>query len=416
VSYGDQHRGAERIPAGHLALLPAGGWLGLGTSVEAARELLLYADHLYFYNDISDKARRLLSELEKGKFQRQKAAVIWELHPLLFQFLSIRAAWEGGYASFVYPPAVQHSQRHPLVHLVKPVFLPLVEYGVGLKTQVPTVQMAIGPRFYFGDPKIRLMDPFVARLSAPYPNSTRDVNLMTGKWKLIGDESESQDSQALLDAEHPVTPAFDEFISFEIERLERALMACREHNAHFITDVPTDWAIIFALATSTPDGVAVGPESSPSFAFDITQNLTFLQNVPLDRLIGIREVMTSEFESFRGALLRLARSQTDAKLEDRRREAALVVKEEVEPAIAHLAQRIKAAQEGMRDSVVASVAVAAVSGFLAFMTGSPQFAAGGLPLLFKVLESQKVSRELKQDEMYFLLNVREAGQDPRIGS
>jgi hypothetical protein len=31
VSYGDQQRGVERIPAGHLALLPAGGWLGLGT-------------------------------------------------------------------------------------------------------------------------------------------------------------------------------------------------------------------------------------------------------------------------------------------------------------------------------------------------------------------------------------------------
>jgi hypothetical protein len=256
------------------------------------------------------------------------------------------------------------------------------------------------------------MDPFLARLSAPYPSSTRDVNLMSGKWKPIGDESASQDSQVLLDAEHPLTPAFDEFISFEIERLETALMACREHNAHFVTDVPTDWAIIFALATSTADGGDVAPESSPSFAFDITHNLTFLQGVPLDRLIGIREVMTSEFECFRGALLRLARSQTHANLEDRRREAALIVKEEVEPAIAHLAQRIEAAQHGLRDSMVASIAVAAVSGFLAFMAGSPQIAAGGLPLLFKVLESRKAVRELKQDEMYFLLSVREAGHQP----
>jgi hypothetical protein len=393
--------------------LPAGGWLGLGTSAEVARELLHYADHLYFYNDISEKARKLLTGLEEGKFQAEKARVICDLHPFLYQFLSIRAAWEGGYASFIYPRTVQHSERHPLVHRVKSVFLPLVDYGAGLKTHVPTVQMAIGPRSYFANPKMMVMDPFLARLSAPYPSSTRDINLMSGKWKLIGDESESQDSQVLLDPEHPLTPAFDEFISFEIERLETALIACREHNAHFITDVPSDWAIIFALATSTADGVAVPPESSLGFAFDLTQDLAFLQNVPLDRLIGIREAMTSEFERFRGALLRLARSQTNANLEDRKREAALIVKEEIEPAIAHLAQRIEAAQQGLRDSVAAWVAVAAISGFLAFITGSPQVAAGSLPLLFKVLESRRKERELKQDEMYFLLNVREAGQDQR---
>ena len=123
--------------------------------------------------------------------------------------------------------------------------------------------------------------------------------------------------------------------------------------------------------------------------------------------------MTSEFEIFRGALLRLARSQTDAKLEDRRREAALIVKEEVEPAVAHLAQRIEAAQQGFRDSVAASVAVAALSGFVAFVTGTPEFAAGGLPLLFKVLESRKVVRELREDEMYFLLGVRQAGHNSK---
>ncbi len=148
-------------------------------------------------------------------------------------------------------------------------------------------------------------------------------------------------------------------------------------------------------------------EHVPNFCFNLTSELPFLRAVSLDNLLNLREDLGDDFLRFRGTVIEMGRRRSGDDPDLWRREAQRWVHEEVDPAVAALAQRIRRAAERHANTVLGSLVAVIVTGMIAWVSHSAPILMGALPALWPLLKSEGEYQAEFDDPMFFLLQVRE---------
>jgi len=412
VAFGSSHGGVIARQPGELRVAPAGGYLGIGTADEVIRQLLLYADHVVFDNQVSRKAATLLGRFDAGDFQSLKQQTVVELHPLLFQFFAIEPAWRRGIVSFGYGSETEHTPKHPLTDHVKSALKPNLKYTPP-DGGPPWLQLLVGPRTYLANTSARFMNPVVYPVGPPYSTNTRDLNKLSGAaWNVFGPGDKPRgegDPEELLSGTHDLTEALDEFVSFEIENVERLTRLCIDHSAQLVTDSPAEWNVLNALAAYDEQAAPIADRDTATFMFQLAQEIPFIATLPLPSLLDLRDELTDEFHRFRGDLFQLTRAHTKGDPQVWRAEAQDLLHQSIEPALATLSQHVRAKAEAHLNTALAALAAVTLTGLIAWVSGSALPLLPAIPFLRFVLESSNRYAESQDDPMFFLLRVRDAG-------
>lgn len=407
VAYSDGKGGRAQETQG-LTLAPIGGSMGLGSAFEVAHETALYADHLILRNDLALLARRLLPHIDEGnqkEYESKRAAVLNDLYPYINQYLLIRPLWERGMASFAYPeaPAVLKDIDDD----IKKLFLS----GVSLQRTpkgAPWFSISIGGSHYTITPKMAIKGLRLGVVNKLWA-STREQDAMMNQAMTYGDgsgDSQPEDPLHLLDMDHPLASQFAQLVRDETGRLEAALEICLASKAHFLTNQNLELSIV--------SGITAGEdlaESTPAATYDLAEELAFIREIPLEGLLELRESLASSFEIARGSLLRLSRDLTKlSSLDARKLEAARLVREEVQPALAALSEEIRGHRLVQAQTSAAAIGVASLSVLVAWVMSTPAAllgAGGSMPFLGRLLGKLEESGKERLDPMYFLLKVKE---------
>lgn len=416
IQFGNEARGVIKRRPGELRVAAAGGTLALGNSGDVLRQLLLYADHVVFENPLPALAERFILSIDQ-KQTGLKDQIISEIHPHLFQFFAIRPAWERQMSSFAYAAPSNHQDKHPLAGLVKPALLNNIDYSLSTNGSY-LMELRIGSNRYIATRDFKAMNPSVTSAGPPYATSTREMNRLSGRFQMFTDGQpvtieQRGDLTSLLDDSNPAANSLDEFVSFEIERLERLSRICLGAGASYVTDEPADWCIVRSLPAVDQTAAPLREEDVPSFVFDLSSELSFLEGISLGELLSLRDDLTDEFLRFRGAVLEMGRSRAGNDPALWRREAQRLVHEDVEPALAALSQAIQRNAKKHLNTSLAALIAAAVSGMVAWVSHSALPLLASLTFLSKVLESADEYETTLEDPMFFLLQVRGAGDERR---
>ena len=370
---------------------------------------------MVFENPLPAFAESFVSNRLEGKLDDVKNGLVTDIHPLLFQYFAMRPAWDRDISSFAYARPSDHCAKHPLVDLVKPALLSNISHTVRDDGDY-LVQMRIGPNNYAATRSFRVLNPSMIPAGPPYAKSTREQNRLqgTGFQLIVGGQPASDerpvDPAPVLDDNHAAAAAVNEFVSFEIERLERLARICLDAGASYVTDEPIDWSIVRSLATSDQAAKPIEEDKVPGFTFNLVTELSFLNSVSLEDLLNLREELGDEFLHFRGAILQMADSRTGADPALWRRDAERLVHREVEPAVAQLSLKVRRLAARHAGTSLGSLVAAAISGMVAWVSHSAPPLLASLPFLFKVLESEDKYNETSEDPMFFLLRLRETGE------
>jgi hypothetical protein len=415
VQFGASRGGVSPRGPGQLRVAPAGGYLGLGTATEVIRELLLYADHIVLDNQLASTADALLKR--QGKFQEVRRQVLVELYPLIFQFFAIEPAWREKLISFGYSVETPHNPKHRLASHVKPALRRNLKYVPPEAKLRPWVQLQVGPRVYVADTAMRMMNPSLYRMDPPYPETTRELNKLAGSaWQAMGPGNVPRregDPQEVLSPDHELASALDEFVSFEIEYVERLSRLCLDHSAQLVTDSPAEWSVLQALAGHDERASPIADQDSSTFVFQLAREIPFLSDIPLPALIELRSQFGDEFDYFRGQLLRLGGAHTKGDPEAWRAEAMALLDEEIRPSLAALSKRVRVATETGTVRAFGSMAAAVLTGLIAWVGHSALPLLAAIPVLQTVLQSADKYAESQDDPMYFLLQVRHEAEQQR---
>ena len=363
AKYGEERRGGK-VGSGGLTIAPIGGTMGLGSAEEVVHQTVLYADHLVLRNDLAPLAKRLRKEVDdrpsKG-FEQARGMILDELHPYLFQFLAMKPLWKRGMASFAYPAETKRESAF-VDDVVRP-FLDATTLKITRKG-MPWFSLAVGDRRYLATPDFTIAGVKAGTVGRLW-ESTRERDRTMNQEMHAGDgPSEEVDAEALLDTSHRLHGDFIKIVVEETERLEAAVRICIDSSAHFVTDQTLEWKIICGIGRGQ-EAVAV---DRPAMAFDLTSELAFIHDVPLEDLLELRETLDAEFDLTRSALLRLATGLGSyATLEDRKTAAKQIIAEEVQPALSSLSLRIRSARADITRTSAAGLSVASVSMLVAWV-------------------------------------------------
>jgi len=271
------------------------------------------------------------------------------------------------------------------------------------------VELRVGPTTYMANRHARFYGLMTTTAEAPYAQSTRELNVSAGSGEAFEDGQTIPERPAaeVFETDSGLTRAIDEFATFEIERLERLSRLCQESHASLVTDEPIDWSILNLLISTDQSAKKIQQEHVPNFCFNLTSELPFLRAVSLDNLLNLREDLGDDFLRFRGTVIEMGRRRSGDDPDLWRREAQRWVHEEVDPAVAALAQRIRRAAERHANTVLGSLVAVIVTGMIAWVSHSAPILMGAPPALWPLLKSEGEYQAEFDDPMFFLLQVRE---------
>jgi hypothetical protein len=378
--------------------------MGLGSAEEVAHETVLCADHVVFENSISSIAEDITPQIGEGTqkaFEDNREAALEQLYPHINQYLAIEPLWRRDMASFVYPASCSvQSAPDELVRL----FVEGAHLRVTRKGE-PWFQVTCGPSRYTITPSysVKGFQVFARRLW----KSTRErAGLMPAMWYGDSDGTTDDDEEKLTDPAHPLHAQFQELVREELQRIEGILGCCFDSGAYFLTDEGFEWKVVLQMVSGerSPDG----PVAS---AYDLTSSLAFLRDIPLDRLLDMRESFSAPFERTRGAILKLSEDLSPIRdLDERKAAADRMIVDEVQPALSDLSLQIRASANDVARTGAVVVGVASVSVLAAWLFGSVQpllGAVGTTPFLSRLLDKYRDRDNSRRDPLYFLWKVRE---------
>ena len=403
----------EAIHPGQLGFLAAGGRLGLGSAERASRGLMLVADKILIPYELNSKADSLLTLIDNNPGAKGLASVrgqvLQGLHPYIFQYLQIHPLISAGFASLsTAPQSPSFELVHPLASQVNAQFLKWIRYGENEKAQ-PSFTMSVGDGHYFASPQMRAMEAQIVVGGAIH--STDEIQFRP--WSMVGNYT-NLDPSPLLNHEHPLWPAFENFISVELWKAEHLAAVAGLTNASVATDTESDWDLLNMLPNYSEDAVEMEPALAVVEA--LTETLPFVKAASVQEVVELREQLTLPFENFRNVLLGAARHvQTESDREKRAERARLAIKEDIVPRfVEYSAETNAAAGARLRNGAGALVAGGSLVALFALAGVTGTIAAGGVgavaansarSFLDKVLSAQETLEKGQGDPMFFLWKV-----------
>lgn len=398
---------AER--PGEITYFPAGGKMGLGSAVRAARGLLLAADHIAFPNNLRIHAADWLSRLDdKADLDGVKSSLNTFLHPYLYQYLQIRPLIDEGLASLVNVSPPIFSLVHPMANKLRRDFLQWVEYGVDGRGQ-PWFVMGVGSNYYSSGAGI---DSFGTMLiqARPLP-STDELIPMQGGFKPMGDGVELRDREALASGTHPLAESYEKFISVELFRVQALAEGARRTGGRLVTDSDADWRILDLLCTRDEIDLT-SPDAA--LAEVLGDSLPFLESVSLTDIVELRLRLGAQFDAFRGSLLRASRDLAQEPDVAKRHDAARrIVLEELQPKFSAYTAMMKAtARERLVGGAVGvgSIVLTMMMAFVNHDWPTAAVATGAVgvarPYIDRALSAQKERDLAGGDPMFFLWELQ----------
>ena len=379
--------------------------MGLGSADRVARGLLLAADHIAFPNALKINSTEWLGRLdEEASLDGVKSSLNTFLHPYVYQYLQLRPLIDKGLASLVdvSPPVLQ--LIHPLANKLRRDFLPWVEYGVDGRGQ-PWFVMGVGSNYYSSGGGIDSFRTILVE-ARPLP-STDELIPMQGGFKPMGDGVELRDREALASGAHPLAESYEKFISIELFRVQALAEGARRSGGKLVTDSDADWRILDLLCTR--DEVEL---TSPDAALAevLGDSLPFLGNVSLTDIVDLRVRLESQFDAFRGTLLRASSELAEEPDVAKRHESARrIVLEELQPRFSEYAAMMKAtAHERLLGGGLGagSIVLTMMMAFLHHDWPTAVVATGALnaarPYIERAFSAQKERDVAGGDPMFFL--------------
>jgi hypothetical protein len=399
---------------GRLVFFPAGGRLGLGSGERGVRGLILIADHIVLPYDLGRQAASMLSAFERGgspkAFDDLKGRSGIELHPYLHQYMKLKLLVDEGLVSLCPPPAPPLDLVHPMANALKQEFLRWVDYGVDGKGK-PWMVLTVGPRCWsaYGDLRV---GPSTIAPQRPF-ESTDDLPHRDQGFRPAGPGVRQANPEDLLSGSHPLTEAFENFISVELFRAQLLTQAADKMGASLATDADSDWEILGFLASRSETADPL--QAAGTLVQTLTDSLPFMRDVPIAKLVELRVDNGTEFDNLRSTLLRASRDVAEEPdLGQRYRRAAEVVVGDIMPRLARYNANVTALarKRGLAAATAAGAAAsvalmwalfgvelasAPVSGALATTAGT---------YLKSVIEAQRQIDEAKGDPMFFLWKLK----------
>ena len=390
--------------SGALTIAPIGGCLGLGRANEFLRQLLLYSDRVLVFNDLTSVARMRLARRPDRLWKATEAkALLGGIYPYLHQLLWSRTAVESGSlligpASAAWMEPTDAADSAALDRLISDAPNDYTRFGI-LANGQPYASFGTGERelALFGGMMIAYPE---VRVGSPPTSTTPGLmrNFMPEQ------DWEPLDKDEFANRFPDDWDRYKQLVGQEFRRLSSALELAVSSNACLMSDRDEDVRLFTSVI-----GTDVGPHTQPEVAtFQIAEAIEFLDRVSLDDLIRLRDSLSNEFDKFRVALLELSQNlDRTVDSEERQRNAERIVRDLIRPALADIAQKMRAERSERIKSGAVVVVTAALTLSVALLSGQ-QLATlaelAALPSLSRALENRT---DAQYDPFFFLYKLHQ---------
>jgi hypothetical protein len=298
---------------------------------------------------------------------------------------------------------------HPMANRLRTEFLQFVEYGTDGANK-PWFVMGVGSNFYSSGAGV---DSFGTTIVQARPlQSTDELIPMMGGFRPVGDGVRQLDPGPLASGTHPLATSYEQFISIELFRVQALTEGARRSGTKLVTDSDADWTILRLLGTTAERNELESPDSILAEVLD--DSFPFLSNVPVKDIVDLRLRLETQFNAFRGTLLKTSRVLLDeSDVSVRRREARRLMLEEIHPRLSEYTAVVRATATDRFAGAALGIGGILFAAMLALMQQDlPSLSAAAAtvkattPYLERALNAQRELTRSEGDPMFFLAQLR----------